>query len=163
MNLSKSPYFEADTYDQNIRCYYCGYLNTAYERHIRCRYSNPEKSSKLEWYIWCQACNRFTIPESVIYTLVKERLLKRQHCFQFEHRCGKVRMMTPVDEVQEKCGEHKDCWLYLCKKCAEMIHVSKIHKDSLERLKNREENRSGLLIVSTDEEEIQEDVPLLSN
>ena len=42
-----------------------------------------------------------------------------------------------------------------------MIHVTKIHKDSLERLNKRIENRSDPVVVSTDEEEIREDIPLL--
>jgi len=162
MNLRKSPYFEPDTYRDKVTCFYCGLLNTADEKDIKCRYQDIE-SGILEWYIACRACRRFILLENRIYTLVQERLLQREHCFQFGHRCVNSTLLVFIDNVHEKCGKHKDCWLYLCKKCAETIHISHIHKYSRERLKADKKGPDTLITSEkSDDEEVKEDKPLLS-
>ena len=60
------------------------------------------------------------------------------------HKCTEASMSVKIDNVQEKCEEHKNCWLYHCKECFTMIHVSKIplevHKRLDKMIKTETEN-----------------------
>ena len=81
MALTKSPYFEVDTYSQQVTCEYCGYSNSFKEKDIQCAYWDT--NTKLSWFSWCEACGKYVAVPEKIYTLVQERLFQRKDCFRF--------------------------------------------------------------------------------
>jgi len=165
MDLEKSPFFKEDSYSQEARCLYCGMLNVVGEHRINFAL-NPDRYQTFSWYTWCQACHKKVDLKETIYHLVKERLVKRKDCFQSPHKCTNNNLYVTLDSFQEKCSEHKDCWLYLCKKCFTMIHVSKMPLGVRERLDNRIKDK-GDTKESTKKEEnnvtIWEDAPSAEN
>ncbi len=157
MNLEKSPYFKKDTYTQHVRCSYCGLLNIVEENMINC-VIGTDRFQTLVWYTWCRACHKIVNLKETIYTLVQDRLIQRVNCFQSWHKCNDTNLYVTLDNFQEKCSEHKDCWLYLCKKCFTMIHVSKIHPEVRKRLDNKIKDKSDEEVT---DEEVTENDPLI--
>ncbi len=156
MDLKKSPYFEAGTYTQDTRCWYCGLLNKVREGMINCVLNDK----KLSWYTWCQACLKFITLTEKVYTLVQERLIQRIGCFQFPHKCTNTKLYTSIDRFQKKCKDHKDCWEYYCQKCLGVFHCSEmpleVKKRMEEKKKEKEEVKKRMEEKEKEEKEEKE-------
>ncbi len=133
MDLQKSPFFKADTYTQDVQCWYCGLLNKVEEHRINCEVET-DRFQTLLWYTWCQACYKKMKLKETIYKLVRERLIQRTGCFQSPHKCTDTKLYVSIENFQEKCKDHENCWEYYCKKCCGVFHCSKMPSEVRKRM-----------------------------